>query len=279
MGEPDAIKIVHWALDNGVNFIDTANMYEGYTRFIGSPGGVAEEILGKALKGRREQAVLATKVGNRVGDAPEDEGLSPAAVKKNLDLSLKRLAMDFVDIYYLHSPDENTPVVDSIRAMGEAIQAGKVRHYAISNYSAEQTAELLKAADENNLPRPVLHQGPYSLLLRDLEKDLFPLCEREQIGVVPYQVLQGGLLTGKYRRGQSLPADSRKAEKDGWVWELTDELLDQLEAIGADARARGRTMTQQAIAACFDRPAVTSIIVGVKRIDQLQAAVEAVSWD
>jgi len=276
LGEVDAIELTHRAIDNGVNFIDTANMYEGYTRYVGSGGGAAEEIMGKALKGRREQVVLATKVGMKVGEVPEDEGTSPAAVRKQLDRSLQRLQTDFVDIYYLHRPDPDVPLADILGALDQAIGQGKIRHYGVSNYSAEQLAELLEVAGENRLPRPVIHQPPYSLLARDIEKDLLPLCKREDIAVAPYQVLQAGLLTGKYHRGEPLPADSRKAEKNEWVWELFDELFDQLEAIEAEAEAKSRTMTEHAILSALEKPAIVSVILGVKRIDQLEALINMV---
>jgi aryl-alcohol dehydrogenase-like predicted oxidoreductase len=273
VGEADAIRLTQWAVDHDVNFIDTANMYEGYTRFVGSAGGVAEEILGKALKGRREKAIVATKVGMKVGNAPEDEHTSPAAIRKQLDRSLKRMATDVVDIYYLHRPDPVTPLANILGTLDKVRRQGKIRYYGISNYSAEQTAQLLKAADENHLPRPVIHQPAYSLLKRDIEQDLLPLCAKEQIAVAPYQVLQGGLLTGKYRRGMPLPKDSRKAEKDGWVWELSEELFGRIEALEAEAKAGGRTLFQHALLACFDQPAIVSLVLGVKRIDQLEELV------
>ena len=280
VAEPDAIEITHWAIDNGVNFIDTANMYEGYARSAGSAGGVAEEILGKALPGRRDQVVLATKLGMQVGPEAEDDGTSPAAIRKQLDLSLKRLATGFVDIYYLHRPDvHNTPLAEIIGALGEAISAGKIRHYGLSNYSAEQLAELLKAADENGLPRPVIHQPPYSLLNRDIEKDLLGLCEKEKIAVAPYQVLQGGLLTGKYRRGQEVPSGSRKTEKPQWIPELSEELFDQLDEIEAQAKAKGRSLMQHALLATLELPPVVSLVLGVKRIDQLESLIKQLKVD
>ena len=274
--EADAISLTRWAIDHGVNFIDTANMYEGYARVIGSAGGVAEEILGKALEGRRDRVVLATKVGMNVGEAPEDEGISPAAIRTQLDRSLRRLATDFVDLYYLHKPYPETPLLDVLGALNEAISAGKIRHYGISNYSAEQTGELLEVADKNNLPRPVIHQPPYSLLNRDVEKDLLPLCEKEKIAVAPYQILQGGLLTGKYRRGQEPPGDSRRAQKENWVWDFTDELFDRLEEIEAEAKAKGRGLTQHALLSVLEQPAVVAAVLGVKRIDQLESLIRAV---
>ncbi len=277
VGETEAINIVHYALDHGVNFIDTANMYEGYARVIGSPGGVAEEILGKALKGKHQQAVVATKVGMKVGPDPEDEWTSPAAIRKQLEKSLKKLAMDCVDIYYLHKPDPNTPLEDTLGALNDMVRQGKIKHYGISNYSAEQTAKLLEIADKNKLPRPVIHQPPYSLLKRDIEKDILPLCEKQQIAIAPYQVLQGGALTGKYRRGQKLPDHSRGAEKPQWLPELNDAFFDQLEKIENEAKAKNQTLMQYAMTKVLEQPAVVSLVLGVKTIDQLKSLITAVA--
>jgi aryl-alcohol dehydrogenase-like predicted oxidoreductase len=276
VGETDAIRIVHAAIDRGVNFIDTANMYEGYTRTIGSAGGLAEKIIAKALKGRREQMVIATKVGMKVGIAPEDEWTGPAAIRKQLDLSLDRLQVDCVDLYYLHRFDPNMPVATSLEALAAAMGAGKIRHYAVSNYSARELTGLLAVADANGLPRPVAIQPPLSLLKQEHVSELLPLCAKEQIAVIPYQVLQGGLLTGKYRRGQPLPSDSRKAEKDGWVWALTDDLFEKLETIEARAKRNHETMTQQAIRWVLEKPVIVSAIIGVKRLEQLEEAIQAV---
>jgi aryl-alcohol dehydrogenase-like predicted oxidoreductase len=269
VGEPDAVRLTHWAIDHGVNFIDTANMYEGYTRTIGSPGGVAEAILGKALVDRRDRVVLATKVGMKVGTAPEDSGTSPVAIRRQLDRSLVRLATDIIDIYYLHAPDLQTPLGDILGAIQEGIDAGKIRHYGVSNYSAEQLAELLAVADACGLPRPVIHQPPYSLLKRGIESELLPLCVKEQIAVAPYQVLQAGLLTGKYRRGQPPPEGSRKAEHSAWVGDLTDAFFDRLEGEEAEASSRGQTILEYALGWTLEHPGVVSAVVGVKRIEQL----------
>ena len=277
VGQADAIKLTHWAVDHGINFIDTANMYEGYARHIGSAGGVAEGILGEALKDRRDHVVLATKVGMKVGEASEDEGTSPAAIRKQLDKSLNRLSTDFVDICYLHKPDPDTPMADILAALDEAISSGKIRYYGVSNYSAEQLIELLDVADRNGLPRPVIHQPAYSLLKRDIEEDLLPLCEKEGLAVAPYQVLQGGLLTGRYKRGQEPPADSRKAEKPGWVWDLTDDLFDQLEQLEEEAEARGMSLVEHAILSVLDKPAVVSAVMGAKRVDQMEHLVRVVN--
>ncbi len=274
VAEAEAIQLVHHALGRRINFFDTANAYEGYARFVGSPGGVAEAILGKALRGRREGVVVATKVGMKIGPGPEDY-TSPEAIRRNLDLSLARLGIDRIDLYYLHRPDPVTPLADILGALDGAIRAGKIRYYGISNYSVAQVAELLRVADSLGLPRPVAHQPPLSLLKPEVAADLLPLCAREGIAAVPFQVLQAGLLTGKYRRGAPPPANSRKAEKDAWVQALDGPLFDRIERFEADAAAQGLTLTQFAVRWALRQPAVVSAIIGVKTALQIDQAVEA----
>lgn len=237
----EAVKLTQYAVSCGINLIDTANMYEGYNRYAGSAGGVAEEIVGRTLRGLPHSGVaVATKVGMKVGAAPEDEGPSPAAIRKQLDNSLRRLGMDCVDLYYLHRPDESIPPADIIGALSDAQRAGKIRYYGVSNYSAEQLAALLRAADEAHLPRPVACQPPLSYLKQEALAHLLPLCAAEDIAVIPYQIYQGGLLTGKYRRGEAAPAGSRAAEKPEWMMRLDDALFDRIEAFAAAAQSHGR---------------------------------------
>ena len=272
----DAIELIYKAIEDGINFIDTANMYEGYNRKPGSKGGVAEEIIGEALKGQRDKVVLATKVGMCVGEEPEDKGTGAKAIRKHLELSLKRLKTDVIDIYYLHSPDPSTPLIETLGELDNVIKQGKIRYYGISNFSSEQLKDLLNLADENNLPRPVVCQPPLSLLKQDALNDLLPLCEKEQIAVVPYQVLQGGLLTGKYQKGTPLPKGSRKDEKSEWMWDLTDEVFDRIEKIRILSENEGISMTQYAIRWVLSQPAVVSAILGVKRIEQLESAISSI---
>lgn len=276
VGETDAVRIVHRALDCGVNFIDTANMYEGYTRHIGSPGGVSEEILGKALKGRRQQVVLATKVGMKIGPTPDDGGLSRAHILRECDRSLARLQTDWIDIYYMHAPDPDTPLEESIAAFMDLIAAGKVRCWGISNFNAVQTRQALDTCDAHGWHRPVVHQSPYSLLKRDIENDLLPLCREENIAVVPYRVLQGGLLTGKYRDASSPPAGSRGREKPGWIPLLNDPAVQkEIAALTEQAGKQGLTLFDYTIRTTVRTPGITSIILGVKNTGQLEAAVRA----
>ena len=276
VGEEDAIDIVHWALDHGLSFIDTANMYEGYARYIGSPGGVAESILGKALAGRREQAVIATKVGMKIGPADDDEGLSRSHILRECDRSLERLATDWVDLYYMHKPDADTPVEESVAAMGELIQAGKVRHWGLSNFDAGQVRQVLAVCDSQGSPRPVAHQPAYSLLNRGIEQDLLPLCHGENLAVVPYQVLQGGLLSGKYADPSSPPKGSRGAEKPEWLPLLQDGgVMEQVRRLGEQAAERGLSLYDYTIRTTVQTPGITSIILGVKRPAQLEQAIRA----
>ena len=276
VGEQDAIRIVHWALDHGVNFIDTANMYEGYARFLGSKGGVAEEFLGKALADRREQAILATKVGHPIGPGPDDQGLSRTHIRRECDRSLSRLQTDQVDIYYMHAPYPGTPIQESIATFMDLIQAGKIRHWGISNFDADQTREVLQACDDGGWTRPVVHQPPYSLLKREVEADLLPLCRQENLGVVPYQVLQGGLLTGKYQDPAAPPADSRAAEKPEWLPLLQEPAVQQeLDRLNQQAQDQGVSLFEYTIQTTVNTPGITSIIVGVKRAEQLEAAIRA----
>ena len=276
VGEAEAVKLTHWAIDHGINFIDTANMYEDYTRYISSPNSVTKQILEMTLQDKRDQVVVATKVGMKIGPAEDDQGLSRKHVLREIDRSLSRLQCEYVDLYYVHKPDPDTPLAESVQAFNDLINVGKVRYWAISNFSAEQISDVLSVCDENGWRRPVALQPHYSLLKRDIEKDVLPSCQREQIAVVPYRVLEGGLLTGKYRRGQAVPTDSRQVEKPDWTLELTGEMYDRLEQIEAEARAKGRTLMQHALMTLLEQPAVVSLIVGAKRIGQLEDLIAAV---
>lgn len=271
----DAVDLTRYAVSLGINLFDTANMYEGYNRFAGSSGGVAEEILGEALRGRRENVLLATKLGMQIGNAPEDEGTSAAAIQKQLPKSLERLRTKYVDIYYLHKPGPESELSGTVRELAHAIRQGHIRHYGVSNYNAEQLSLLLKTADDNGLPRPVICQPPLSLLKQDALADLVPLCRSEGIAVTPYQIYQGGLLTGKYRRNIMLPADSRSAMKPDWLPVPDDELYDKLEGFERKATDRQLTLAQYALCWALDRPMVVSAIVGVKNQKQLGAAIAA----
>jgi aryl-alcohol dehydrogenase-like predicted oxidoreductase len=274
VAEPDAIKLTHAAIDQGINFIDTANVYEGYDRVLGSAGGTAEVILGKALKDRRDKAVVATKAGSPNGPGPQDVGLTSSHILRELDLSLQRLGTDYIDLYIIHWPDKNTPLEATLSAMETAVRQGKVRYFGASNHWAPQLCELLWLADKHGWPKVVSSQIPYSLLRREYHNDL-TFCEKHNITVTPYQALQGGLLTGKYRRGQDLPSDSRAAEKPKWMWPMDDALFDTLEQIEILAKEASVPVSQYAMAWTLAQPAIGSLVIGVKNITQIEDAIQA----
>ena len=276
VGEEDAVRLVRYALDeHNINFIDTANMYEGYNRYAGSAGGVAEEIVGKVVRGARDRFVVATKVGMKVGTEPVDENTSPEAIRVQLRRSLKRMGTDYVDVYYLHRFDPDTEPQAIARAMGDELRAGTIRAWGVSNYTAPQLAALLEAARRENVPAPALCQPALSLLNRAALDDMLPLCEKENIGVVPYQVLQGGVLTGKYKRGAAAPEGSRLAEKPEWLKPFTDEVYNVLAECERAAEAAGVSMTQHALRWALAQPAVVSALIGVKRTEQIDEAAKA----
>jgi len=276
VAEPDAVRMVHAAIDMGINFVDTANVYEGYRRFLGSPGGVAEEIVGNALQDRRDKVVLATKVCAPVGPGPQDRGLSASHILREVDRSLQRLKTDYLDLYIMHWPDRFTPLDTALAAMEKTVQQGKVRYIGASNHNAAQLCELLWLADQTGASRVVASQIPFSLLRREFQHDL-EFCERHSIGVTPYQPLQGGLLTGKYSRGQQPPEASRAARKPDWLWDMDDTLFDRLEAVDALAAELNVPTAQYALAWGLRQKAMTSMIVGATRIDQVEDAVASAS--
>lgn len=263
----DAIQIVQWALAEGINFIDTADIYEGYDRKLGSPGGVAESILGEALCDRRDRAVVTTKVGNDVGVG---KGLGRDHIQRQINASLRRLRTDYVDIYELHRPDPDTPLEESVAVMAELIAAGKVRHWGFSNFDGEQIHQMLAICERNHWPKPVVSQPHYSWLTRDIESSHLPVCRQARIAVTPYRCLEGGLLTGKYRRGHAIPAGSRITES-AWLREPDDALYDRIEKFVADASKRSMTPARYAIEWSLEQPAVVSVVIGTKSISQLKS--------
>ena len=192
-------------------------MYEGYTRFLGSPGGKSEAYIGNALKGRRDRAVVTTKVGNPVGDdSYRGTGLGRDHILHQIDASLGRLRTDYVDIYEMHRDDPDTPLAESIATMAGLIEAGKVRHWGFSNFEPDDIHRMIALCDGNGWPRPVIAQPQLSWLVRDSEEAYIPACVQYDIAVTPYRTLQSGLLTGKYKRGQEAPAGSR-GDESSWL--------------------------------------------------------------
>jgi aryl-alcohol dehydrogenase-like predicted oxidoreductase len=261
-----ARKVVHRALDLGVTHFDTANTYGG--------GGGSEEIIGTLLRSRRKEVVLATKFGMRMPDGEEHRGRR-AYVLSAVEASLKRLKTDWIDLLYQHEPDPSTPVEETLGAMDELRRAGKVRHIAASNVTADGIAAADAAAKRMNIAGFVASQEEYSLLARDLEKTLFPALERLGLGLVPFFPLGGGALTGKYRKHASLPAGSRHT---GGSSRFLDPHWDTIEALHAFADKRGRTLLELAMSWLAARPGVATIIAGATKPEQVEANAKSVGW-
>jgi aryl-alcohol dehydrogenase-like predicted oxidoreductase len=256
--------VVDAALDTGVTFFDTADTYGD---------GLSETYLGEVLKGRRDAVVLATKFGGRMEGRG---GGSRAHIMDAVEASLERLQTDWIDLYQYHVPDGVTPIDETLAALNELVQQGKVRSVGSSNFSAAQVEEAEQVARGNGWARFISAQNEYSLLKRDIETDLVPACERLDIGVIPYFPLASGLLTGKYRRGKTPPEGSRLAGRDE---RLTDETFDRVEALERYAEERGNTLLEVAIGGLAAQPAVGSVISGATRPEQVRANAAAGEWE
>jgi aryl-alcohol dehydrogenase-like predicted oxidoreductase len=265
--QASAQRMVDCCLDAGINFFDTANVYNR---------GAAETILGKALQGRREKVVLASKVRGKMGDAPGDEGLSRDAITKAIDASLKRLGTDYVDLYYLHLPDYAAPVEETLETMQELVRAGKVRFPAVSNYAAWQVCEILWICEKRGYQPYFISQPMYNLLARGIEEEYLPFCQRFGVAVVPYNPLAGGLLTGKHSRQSGPPPgtrfDGNKMYQDRY-W-LDDDFA-AVEELRAVAREAGKTLVELALQWLLSQPLVDSIILGASRVEQLEENLKA----
>jgi aryl-alcohol dehydrogenase-like predicted oxidoreductase len=251
------------ALDAGINFFDTADVYGD---------GESEEFLGKALKGRRSKAIIATKFGIKMGEGKE--GARPEYVRQALDASLKRLHVDTIDLYQIHRPDPNTPIADTMQALNDAIRAGKIREIGCSNFSAEQ----MRAARATSGPQYFASvQNDYSLLKREPEAEVLLECALTGVSFLPYFPLANGLLTGKYRKGKPFPESSRGKDEFG-PKVFTSENLQRVEALITFAQARGRSLLELAFSWLAARPEVCSIIAGAKTPDQVRANSVAAGW-
>jgi len=259
--------VVDASLDAGINFFDTADIYGN--------GGGSEELLGRVLEGRRDRVLLATKFGGDMGDGTTARG-SRTYVRKAIDASLKRLRMEYVDLYQYHRPDGVTPYDETFGALSELVDEGKVRYAGHSNMQARDVEEVDSLARERGFPRPVSAQNQYSLLRREAEDELLPTCDRLGIGVLPYFPLASGLLTGKYRRGEPRPEGTRLSGRDEV---FTDETFGRIEALERFAQERGVTLLEVAIGGLLGQPAVVSVIAGATKPEQVRANVAAGEWD
>jgi aryl-alcohol dehydrogenase-like predicted oxidoreductase len=259
--------VVDAALDVGITFLDTADVYGN--------GGGSEELLGQVLEGRRERVLLATKFGGDMGDGTIARG-SREYVHKAVDASLRRLRTDYIDLYQYHRADGITPYEETFGALDELVREGKVRYVGHSNFTARDVEEVDALARRREIARPVSAQNQYSLLRREVEHDLLPTCERLGIGVLPYFPLASGLLTGKYKRDAPRPEGTRLTNRDEI---FTDETWDRLEALERYAGERGVTLLEVAIGGLAAEPAVVSVIAGATKPEQVQANARAGEWE
>lgn len=262
-------------LESGGNFIDTADVYSRWAP--GNPGGVAEELIGAWLKTkRRDQIIIATKVRGKMGDGPNDIGLSRKHILEACEASLRRLQTDYIDLYQTHFWDEHVPLDETLRALDDLVRAGKVRYIGCSNLPAWHLMESLWVSDRHNLARYDSLQPHYNLVHRaEFEREHQAVCVKYGLGVIPYSPLAGGLLTGKYRRGVEAKEGTRGWNLRHAFTERNFVIIDKLDEI---AQARGRTVLQVALAWIKQQPAVTSPIIGVNTVEQWREMEGALGW-
>ena len=271
--EKASFEVLDAAYDAGINFIDTADIY---SRWIdGNPGGVAESIIGKWLRKnpeKRTQVILATKVRGRMGEGPNDEGLSRKHIFSAVEQSLKRLGTDYIDLYQVHWPDESTPIEETLRALDDLINDGRVLYIGCSNYPAWRLMESLWTSDRCRLTSFISLQPHYNLVHRDeFERELEDICLKFDIGVIPYSPLAGGFLTGKYAGDQTPPEGSRGATSNRIQAYLMDpHSLSTLEIVKQIALGRQKSPSQVALRWLISRPAVVSAIIGPRDLEQLE---------
>jgi aryl-alcohol dehydrogenase-like predicted oxidoreductase len=268
----EATRLVDVALEAGLTLFDSADVYSG---------GAAEEILGAAIKGRRDRVLLSTKGTFRVGDGPNDVGSSRHHLIRSVEGSLRRLGTDYIDLYQLHGFDATTPVEETLRTLDDLVRAGKIRYLGVSNFSGWHLMKSLAVSDRHGWARYVAHQAYYSLVGRDYEWELMPLALDQGVGAVVWSPLGWGRLTGKIRRGQPRPEVSRlnsalAVEKGPPVPD--DYLLDVVDALAAVAAETGRTIPQVAINWLLRRPSVATVVIGARNEEQLRQNLGAVGW-
>jgi aryl-alcohol dehydrogenase (NADP+) len=256
----DCVRIVHRALDHGINLVDTADVYAF---------GESEEIVGRALAGRRDDVVLATKFHNAMGPDPNRRGNSRRWIRTAVEDSLRRLRTDRLDLYQVHRPDPATDLGETVDALTDLVRDGKILTWGTSTFPAEDIVETCWMADRRGLLAPHTEQPPYSILARGIERDVLPTCERQRLGVLVWSPLAGGWLSGKYRRGQAPPPGSRADTNPDHFDGGNAAKYDATERLAVISAQAGLTMTQLALAWAVEHPAVTCALVGPRTADQL----------
>lgn len=266
----EASRMVDLCMDAGLNLFDTANTYSR---------GLSEEILGKVLQGRRDKVLISTKATFKMGEGPNDYGSSRFSLVKSCEDSLKRLKTDYIDIYHMHGFDSFTPVEETLGALNTLVESGKVRYIACSNFSGWHLMKSLSVSERYGWAKYVAHQAYYSLLSRDFEWELMPLGLDQHVGTIVWSPLSAGRLSGKYRRSNPMPADSRIAQGGGEGPEIPAEfwynLIDVMDAI---AEETGKTVAQIALNWVLQRPTVCNVIIGARNEEQLKQNLGAIGW-
>lgn len=265
-------KIIHYAYDQGINFFDTANIYGK---------GEAERVMGQALKDfPRSSYVLATKVYYPMEEGPNDRGLSRKHIIEQCEASLKRLGVDYIDLYQCHRYDHETPLEETLQALDDLVRQGKILYFGVSKWEADQIEQMMRICEEKHLHKPISNQPPYNLLDRTIEKSVIPVCEKEGIGQIVYSPLAQGVLTGKYRVNQSYPPESRAMNPTAnrWMGRYMDQnSLKKAERLWQIAHERGITLPQLALAWNLRLDNIASCIIGASSPDQIDENIKAVS--
>ena len=259
--------VISHALDVGINTIDTSNSY-GKT--------LSEEYIGRALRGKRDQAIVATKVSSQMGDGPNQAGNSRQHIMTEVENSLRRLGTDYIDLYQIHFPDPKTPIEETLRALDDLVHQGKVRYVGCSNFTGWQVCEAIWTSQTLGLTPFISVQPAYSMLDRGVEAELIPFCAQYGVGILPYYPLANGFLTGKYRRGEPAADGTRLAENDRGL--LTDKMFDLLEGLERFCADRGHTVLELAFAWLLANPTVSSVIAGATKVEQVVANSKAAGW-
>ncbi|WP_270171110.1 aldo/keto reductase [Paenibacillus sp. SYP-B4298] len=261
-------RILHYALDQGINFIDTANIYAGTE---------SERIIGEALRGKRQQVVLATKAGLVSGSGPNERGSSRYHLQQELEQSLRRLQTDYVDLYQIHTFDPNTRLEETLRTLDDLISSGKVRYIGASNYAAWELMKALGISEQRGYERYVSTQTSYSLADRTPERELVPVCADQGVGIIPYFPLAGGILSGKYGSGEAVPAASRAETDPSFSRFLEPRYLQLGQQLALQAAAQQQSSSSLALAWLMRRPAVSTVIVGATSVEQLEDNIRSVA--
>ena len=270
MDQESSIRVARHAVDEGINFIDTADSYGG---------GLSEERIGMALKDNRHDVIIASKAGNPVGEGPNKRGASRHHIMNRVEASLRFLQTDYIDLYQVHRPDPNTPIEETMRALDDLVRLGKVRYIGCSNFAAWQVCEAIWISRANNFAPFVTVQPEYNMLNRSVELELVPFCHEYNIGILPFYPLASGFLTGKYRQGEPVPEGTRLAGNQRAQGNtLTEKNFAMLARLENFAEERGHPMVELAIAWLLGNSAVSSVIAGATRTEQVSANVKAADW-